>query len=346
MNDELIIWGTGACTERFLKKYPRLKVSYFIDNNPTRWHNKHMRRIILPPPAVCDNKNSNFHIIVCSEFFPDINKQLLGLGYSYGKHFTNYEDYLISDVKNFIISFPKCGRTWFRTIIGRIYQKHYNLDEQNLLYLTDAPSLLNNSVPEILALHDQQPHYIESKNIITQTKTRYENKNIVFMLRNPHEVLVSLYYHMCHRTKYTSLSLTEIVKSKTEVIIEYYNTWYNNQRLFNRFEIVQYDKLHKDPFGEIKKALSVFNPNECIQDLIIQEAIEFSSFKNMRKLEKTNAFGSPHLNSTGNDTNSYKTRKGKIGTAKEELNTSDYDYIESRVHKYLDKRILKLLTDV
>lgn len=344
--NELIIWGTGACTESFMKSYPELNVSFFMDNNPKRWNNFHMGKEILPPPANYDNEKSNKHIIVCSEYFPEINKQLMDLGYAYGKDFTNYEDYLINDVNNFIISFPKCGRTWLRTIIGRIYQNHYNLDETNLLYLTDAPISLTNDFPVILAYHDQHPQHLKSKANVNHEKSRYKNKNIVFLLRNPHDTLLSLYYHMRYRAKNTSLSLTDFIRTKTEIIIEYYNSWINNQSLFNRFEIVQYEKLHKDPFGEVKKALSIFNPNENIQDSIIQEAIEFSSFENMRKIEQKNIFGHDSLKSKCDDPNALKTRKGKIGTAKDELNIDDYNFIESKIQKYLDQRILKLFTNV
>lgn len=341
LDGDVLIWGTGSCAESFLRSYPDLKVRYFLDNDKSK-HGKDFKDKKIR--SFDDYRKGDGHIIICSEYFPEIDEQLVACGLEYGKDFSNYEDHLIRDVQNFIISFPKCGRTWLRTIIGRIFQKHYGLEESEIMYLTSAPIECEGRIPVAMAYHDQHPHH-RKKGQISNQKSRYEGKNIILMVRNPDDVLLSLYYHMKFRAKNTKLDKSEFVREKVGSLIDYYNTWVDNKEFFNRFDIVVYKKLHSDPVGEIKKVLRVFCPNEKISDAVIEEAIDYSSFSKMRKYEKENRFKDQTLKRLDSDSRSFKTRKGVVGSAKKELKKSDHEYIEKVVEKYLCKEIKGLLAD-
>lgn len=335
----VLVWGTGSCSESFLKSYPKLKVKYFLDNDKSK-HGKIFKNKKITSFSLY--KKGDGHIIICSEYFPEIGKQLVSEGLKYGQDFSNYEDYLISDIDNFIISFPKCGRTWLRTIIGRVFQRHYKLKESELMYLTSAPLEYKNRIPVVMAYHDQHPHH-KPGGQISSYKHRYRGKNVILMVRNPDDVLLSLYYHMKFRAKNTALDKSSFVRGKIDPLIEYYNSWVENKNLFNRFDIVVYENLHSNPVVEVRKVLGVFCPSEKISDDTIAEAIEYSSFSKMRKYEEINKFKDATLKKFGSDSRSLKTRKGVVGSAQKELSKSDQVYINKIVNKRLDSRIKDLL---
>ena len=69
-----------------------------------------------------------------------------------------------------------------------------------------------------------------------------------------------------------------------------------------------------------------------INDEEISEAIKFSSFKNMRKMEEEDKFNSNKLRAVNkSEQESYKTRKGKVGGYKE--------YFEEKETEFLNKKI-------
>jgi hypothetical protein len=61
-----------------------------------------------------------------------------------------------SDV--FLISFPKCGRTWLRLMIGRALEKHFNLANADILGLHKLEAL-HPDIPRILVSHDDGPQW-------------------------------------------------------------------------------------------------------------------------------------------------------------------------------------------
>ena len=46
-------------------------------------------------------------------------------------------------------SFPKCGRTWLRLMIGSALQQHFHVQSQRLLMLEPLAALLHPAIPDI-----------------------------------------------------------------------------------------------------------------------------------------------------------------------------------------------------
>jgi hypothetical protein len=65
---------------------------------------------------------------------------------------------------------------------------------------------------------------------------------------------------------------------------------------------------------------------------VLDGAVEFARFDNMRALERKNAFKSARLRpADGADPESFKTRKGKVGGYREYFTDEDLAYLEARI---------------
>ncbi|WP_185819952.1 sulfotransferase domain-containing protein [Salibacterium salarium] len=238
-----------------------------------------------------------------------------------------------------IISFPKCGRTWLRLLIGKILKNHYNFEDNiNLLSLNKFYEY-NESIPSIEVSHDNNPQY-KQKDELVKDKSKYKDKKVIFLVRDPRDVLVSLYFHRKkrdRRKKYNG-TLSEFVYQPVggiDSIIEFYNIWAKNKSVPEAFLLIKYEELRENTYREIEKVLS-FLRLDNVKKKTIKKAIEYCSFKNMRKLEKNNEFSSILKPMDPEDIESYKTRRGVVGGYKSYLNREEINYLNRKMKKLSD----------
>jgi hypothetical protein len=235
----------------------------------------------------------------------------------------------------FFISYPKCGRTWVRTLMGKSLCDKYNLDERLIL---DTQKLFKISgLRPILFTHDNSSllkgyKYFE----LSKQKYEYSPNKIIFLIRNIKDVLVSSYFQATKRVQQFEGNISEFIRDDrfgVKKVITFYNIWYQNMNIPRKFLLIRYRDLHKNPIRIVKKMLR-FIGLEKIDSKTIKKAVEFSKFENMKKLEKKNYFNNGRMNPINkNDPNSYKVRKGKIEGYKSELNKDDIKYINEIIEK-------------
>jgi len=95
-----------------------------------------------------------------------------------------------------IISFPKCGRTWLTMILARIFQKKYNLPEKEVINIEKISKKIN-KLPKIRVIHKNSPQKKRAEDL-SKKKTGYKDKGIIFLVRDPRDVIVSLFFHKKH----------------------------------------------------------------------------------------------------------------------------------------------------
>ena len=230
----------------------------------------------------------------------------------------------------FLLSFPKCGRTWLTLQLGRAISKHFALDVPNLLKLSVFPSL-NAAIPSVRITHDDQPHR-KRPNELTTTKKKFAGRKVIFMVRDPRDVLVSYYFHKSKREKERDFwwfqkkrrethtpfkgTLSEFLNVDIggfDTILRYYNIWAENRNMPAQFLVVRYEDMKSEPARVLRQVLN-FVGLECITDDEVHEAIEYARFENMQKLEAGAQAASYKLKpGDKNDPDSFKVRKGKAG---------------------------------
>jgi hypothetical protein len=230
----------------------------------------------------------------------------------------------------YLISYPKCGRTWLRLMLGRAICSHFGLPEDEDLLLLNWRSRPRYRgkppIPMIRVVHDNRP-MLRTPQELETSKQLYRGKKVLFLVRDPRDVIVSSYFEMTSRGQLFGEnpyeqrqaifegSLADFINRPAggfDTILRYFAIWAQNREVPADFLLLRYEDLKADPAAELRRALDFLGLRE-ITDATIAEAVCFASFENMRKMEAEGRFQSGMLR-PGDQTNqnSFKTRKGKV----------------------------------
>jgi hypothetical protein len=244
----------------------------------------------------------------------------------------------------YLLSFPKCGRTGLVLLLGKIMVEHFKLWVPNVMYLRGM-RFYNKKIPRIKVSHDDDPHLKHVKNI-EQNKNGYKGKKVIFLVRDPRDTIVSLYFQHTKRVfdkrgkpLYKGKSISKFIREKRgsfDSILEFYNVWYKNRRIPKGFLLVRYEDIfHGNKVKELKKILNFMGLNS-IRESTIKKVVNEYTFEKMKKLEKENRFMEGRLKpGDKTDAESFKMRKGKVGGHKEHLSRADVKYLTSKIKKEL-----------
>lgn len=239
---------------------------------------------------------------------------------------------------NYIISFPKCGRTWLRLMLGHYLAHHHGIETQD--YLMRDALARQPDVPRIAAYHDDKP-YKRRPEELERSKRHYRKDKVIFLCRDPRDVLVSHYYSLRYRASSHGYDgpLEDYVyegQGSLATIIAYYNIWADQQDSPRDFQLLRYEDMIADPATELRRALAFVGVTDIREDLVAQ-AVDFASFDNMRRLEEEDAFGAKTLRPTDKgDPRTYKTRKGVVGDHLEALAPRELAHVNETVTRDLD----------
>jgi hypothetical protein len=218
-----------------------------------------------------------------------------------------------------VLSRAKSGRTWLRAMISRMYQRHYSLDETQLLEF-DNFRKRNHEIPRVLFTHG---YYLRQEIESKQSAARCNDKNLLFLVRNPCDVAVSEYFQSTKRANQSKVDLYGI---DTEMpmfdfvmegpmgipaIIDYLNAWNDSLGKVDRVLRVRYEDLRAFPFEGLSQVATFLGAPFSADT--VQEAVDFADFENLKKLEKTDFFNNSRLRPRNpDDPDSFKVRRGKV----------------------------------
>lgn len=254
----------------------------------------------------------------------------------------------------YLLSYPKCGRTWLRLMMGKAMACHFNLPEDEELLFLRSNRRWHPQMPRITVIHDDHP-MLKTPDELETSKAWYREKKVIFLVRDPRDVIVSSYFEMSKRGRIFGEnphekrkaifegSLEDFIHQEIggfDTILRYYAIWARNQQTPRQFLLVRYEDMRLCPEVEMRRVLDFLGLAD-IRDETITEAVEFASFENMRKMENENKFQSGILNPANQaDQDSFKTRKGKVKGYTEYL---DQDQIEA-LNRKMDSEIGKFQT--
>jgi hypothetical protein len=110
--------------------------------------------------------------------------------------------------------------------------------------------------------------------------------------------------------------------------------WYEKVQHRADFLHLRYEELHRNP-QQVLKDLIHFIGLEQVEEELIENAVSFASFENMKRMEREGYFNKISMRPVDvKDENSYKVRKGEIGGYDEELSEDDLEYIERVMKEY------------
>jgi hypothetical protein len=237
----------------------------------------------------------------------------------------------------FVISYPKCGRTWLNMLMSRALAARYGVLDPDYL----ASDLLGGNVPgapHIRFSHDDNPHWKTPRGL-ARSERRYADKKVVLLVRDPRDAVVSMYFERSRRERAYSGTLPQFLhesKGSLDTILSYYNIWAAERERPRGFCLVRYEDLKADTAGELSRILR-FAGVEGFTDAHVEDAVAFASFENMRAMETAGAAGTGRLRpGNPNDAESFKTRKGKVGGHVDYLSPEETAWVDRKVRETLD----------
>jgi hypothetical protein len=234
-----------------------------------------------------------------------------------------------------IISYPKTGRTWLRVLIGKAICDHAGLHETMLLNTPRLTAEAGLSVTRFT--HDDASlNAAQHYRTLETRKTRFRNQKVIFLARDPRDTMVSCYFQATRRVDQFDGTISEFIRDDRLGIrkyVQFANVWYENRSIPQGYLTLHYEAMKADTHAAVRQVLD-FLGAQAIPDAIIEQAVEYSSFENMKKLEKARQFQEARMQpGDASDPESFKVRKGSVGGFGEYLSEADTTYIEAIVQE-------------
>jgi hypothetical protein len=180
-----------------------------------------------------------------------------------------------------LASFPKAGNTYMRFLLSNIHKQisidTVEVDFHGIKYYT--PEIRGNRGLENVADSKLFPIFLKTHFANIPQFDRYKK---VLIKREPVKTLASYQQYLEGEHGYSFKSSLHFLKHwryGVSAYCAYYNSWYEKADY-----IIEYENLVKNPLSEIQALLNQFELN--ISPVIIQNAIDASSRKNMETLRK------------------------------------------------------------
>jgi hypothetical protein len=255
------------------------------------------------------------------------------------------------DEKVYLVSYPKSGRTWLRVLLSRYKQLLLGLEEFELKLhasYSEAPVVTR----QYIFSHAGSGYTAEEATWLQRATDRLgwlpradypfslermRGARVVFLARDPRDVVVSDYHQLVRRTREVPpMPLSRFIRSRLFGVrrpLAFLNFIAARRAEFSH-QFAFYEDLHRDPAAELVRLLE-FAGVPLRADLV-QASVEFARFENMRKLERGGEYGVKLAPADHADRDTYKTRKGKVGAFSEEMSPGDVEFVNRIIQAGLD----------
>ena len=246
-----------------------------------------------------------------------------------------------------IVSYGKSGRTWLRVMLSRFYQVKHGLSQRYLMGF-DNFHHMNREIPKVFYTHD---NYIKDYTGNSDSKADFYPHKVVLMARDPRDIAVSQFFQWQYRMKPNKKILNQYPGGDQEVpifdfvmdrnaglpkIISFMNLWAEERSRLKGFFLLRYEDLRARPEETLQALLEFMGTPGTPEQ--IREAVEFSSYENMKKMEQKKTFwlsGGRMVPKDRNDPNTYKVRRAKVGGYRDYFDDEQVAQIEALMESTL-----------
>jgi hypothetical protein len=244
-------------------------------------------------------------------------------------------------INAYIVSYPKCGRTWVRMMLGRYLLGEQAGDPLEVFELTKAKP----GVPNVEFTHDDYPQLKPTDRLCTD-KSMYRGKKVVLLVRDPRDVVVSYYFQYTRRGAKERANdaqfngtLSDFIRQNIgglNSIIGFYNIWALNRMIPASFYTLRYEALHTNPDDELHRLIEFLGIPD-FGGTARKSAIQHATFKNMRRIEEADLLKNPRLRTgAAGDPEAFKVRRGVVGGYRNYFTPDDMLYVDDVIRRTLD----------
>lgn len=229
---------------------------------------------------------------------------------------------------SYVVSYPKCGRTWSRTTLRR----YLDLAGTAAGAFESDGNFVRRPDSRFLKFDEDQGSWVPTPLRIDQLRfhaRKYRGKKVCFMARHPGDVLVSSWYHLTYRERIYTRGLSEFIRDELvgiEKVIAFMNMWMENRHVPEAFHLATYERMREDPLSGFTGMFTFLGVE--VKPELLRAAIEGTSFENMKQMELQKELAEPWMRIGAEKTDrAMKVRKGKVGGYKDELSPEDIAFL-------------------
>ncbi|GAB4389543.1 MAG: sulfotransferase domain-containing protein [Thermodesulfovibrionales bacterium] len=240
---------------------------------------------------------------------------------------------ILRDADAVVISVPKCGRTWLRVMANKYFSIRYGVPFE----LGDM-GRLDSRVPSIIYTHERWEHTTDvtwsgflSRRYLIPDRV-LSRKKVVVLYRDPRDVEVSLFFQVTRRNERrprAGMDMAAFLRDRRygiEKVVRMMNLWRRRFRDHPACLWLSYEEMKADPRGALAKFLEFVGEKDPRRGAV-EEAVDFSRFENMRRMEAEKEFQGKILRPADpSDPDSFKVRKGKVGGHVDHFSPEDRRY--------------------
>ncbi len=241
-----------------------------------------------------------------------------------------------------LVSHAKSGRTWLLTMLSHYYCVTRGIPADQLIggdnfkrYDARIPYLFYTAGWEFKGHAD--------------IEDLLGNKKVIFLYRDPRDVVVSWFYHLAHRRRALGRSylfhghripdaLTPAVAFQPlwlPRIVRFMNEWLHRCQRWEQSHSIGYERMRAEPERVLSELVAFIDG--AVDSEAVAKAVDFASFDNMKGLERDGFFASGRLSGdTADDPNSFKVRRGKIGGYREHFRAEEVGLIDAYIESHID----------
>jgi Sulfotransferase domain len=215
-----------------------------------------------------------------------------------------------------LVSFPKSGRTWLRVMLDYL--------ELPLEY-SHADSG-----------HQKRIRYDK----LDARPERFAKQQVILLIRDPRDVVVSGYFQATRRKNIYSGDISQFVRDPyhgIEKIIHFTNVWLAAAEAMTNILVVRYEDCHANTAQQVKRIAEALGHPDLPEERI-SAAVEFGRFENMQEKEARGEFaeryGAALQAKASEDTESFKTRRGKVAGYTDYLSAADIEYCNDVMRRH------------
>ncbi|KAJ6651629.1 hypothetical protein lerEdw1_020773 [Lerista edwardsae] len=209
------------------------------------------------------------------------------------EYIDSLEDFEIRDSDVFLVTYPKSGTVWTQQILSLIYHEGHRDGTENKNLIDRVPWLEYNinkvdfvtlPSPRLFATH--LPYFLVPKGL------RNRRAKLIYVARNPKDVLVSLYHFSKLSKKLEEVEDFDVFLEKFlngEVInnlwLDHVEGWYAHREDFNIL-FLTYEEMKKDLRGSVLKICNFLGKQLTEKEL--DEVVDQATFDKMKQDQRSN----------------------------------------------------------
>jgi hypothetical protein len=221
-----------------------------------------------------------------------------------------------------VISYPKSGRTWLRAMLSLYFAKLYGTPKDLLIDFANLHNL-DHRVPRIYFSHEAD--YKGPPESVRIDRRQLRRKKLVFLVRDPRDVIVSLYAHRVHRSRNWEGPIARFVAGEEggfATTLRYYRDWNEFLKEHGKALVLRYEDLHGDPAGSFERLLRYLG--QPVDKAALDATVAETQFAELQKMESEAQFRSTRLNAKAQgkeqgNPQALKVRRGRVGGFAEDL---------------------------